>query len=130
LEQTDRDVVLAVRVYLWGTDQYFPLLSSPLGEENGQGSLWAWRGDMDLWTINKPPAYDFRTGNKKIKEFRKDTNCFELQYPFCLLHYSWDDPVRVDKKIKYYRESGFIPNMAHPKVFGGELKPLEDWMYE
>ena len=130
LQQTEQDVVLAVRVYLWGTDKYFPKLSSPLGEEKGQGSLWAWRGNLDLWTIDLPPAYDFRVGAKKIKEFRLDTNCLELQYPFCLLHYSWDDPERVEKKIKYYRESGFIPNMAHPKVFGGKLKPLEEWMRE
>jgi glycosyltransferase involved in cell wall biosynthesis len=130
LEQTDRDVVLAVRVYLWGKNKYFPLLSSPLGEELGQGSLWAWRGDMDLWTINKPPAYTFRAGNKEIKEFRIDTKCLELQFPFALLHYSWDDPDRVDKKVQYYRESGFIPNMKHPLDMGGEMKPLEEWMRE
>jgi len=130
LEQTDADVVMAVRVYLWGTEQYFPDLSSPLGEESGQGSLWAWRGNLDLWTINVPPAYDFRVGKKKIKDFREDTKCIEIPYPFCLLHYSWDDPDRVNEKIKYYRESGFIPNMLHPTVFGGELKPLEEWMRE
>jgi len=84
LRETDRDVVLAVRVYLWGTDEYFPKLSSPLDEPKGQGSLWAWRGSIDLWTIDVPPAYDFRLGKDKIKDFRLDTNCLELQYPFCL----------------------------------------------
>jgi glycosyltransferase involved in cell wall biosynthesis len=130
LEQFDGDTVLAVRVYLWGTKQYFPALSSPLGEEKGQGSLWAWRGNLDLWTVNVPPAFTFRAGDKDITEFRTDTKCLELQFPFCLLHYSWDDPERVKKKVKYYRESGFIPGMQHPITFGGKRKPLEEWMRE
>jgi glycosyltransferase involved in cell wall biosynthesis len=130
LEQTDKDVVLAVRVYLWGTEQYFPQLSSPLGEEFGQGSLWAWRGNLDLWTVDVPPAFTFRIGNKDVKDFREDAKTEEILFPFCLLHYSWDDPDRVEKKIKYYRESGFIPNMQHPLNFGGYLYDLEDWMCE
>jgi len=130
LERTDKDVILAVRVYLWGTCKYFPALSSPLGEVKGQGSLWAWRGNQDLYTVDVPPAYTFRIGKKHIKDFREDTECLELTYPYCLLHYSWDDPERVEKKIKYYRESGFIPNMRHPKDFGGKILPLEEWMRE
>ena len=130
LEGTDKDVVLAVRIYLWGNKQYFPLLSSPLGEVGGQGSLWAWRGDLDLWTVDVPPAYTFIVGNMDIKEFRTDTKCLELHYPLCLLHYSWDDPDKVEKKVHYYRESGFIPGMKHPLDMGGDLKPLEEWMVE
>ena len=130
LDQFNGDVVLAVRVYLWGTEQYFPLLSSPLGEEKGQGSLWAWRGNLDLWTVDAFPHFTFRVGDDPVKEFREDTECLELVYPFCLLHYSWDDPERVENKIKEHRESGSIPNMAHPKNFGGKLKPLEEWMRE
>jgi glycosyltransferase involved in cell wall biosynthesis len=130
LEQTDAETVMAVRVYLWGTKEYFPALSSPLGEELGQGSLWAWRGDLDLWTVNVPPAFTFRTGDLDITEFRTDTKCLELQFPFCLLHYSWDNPDRVNAKVTYYRASGFIPGMRHPLEMGGKRRPLEDWMYE
>jgi len=130
LDQSDGETVLAVRVYLWGTEQYFPALSSPLGEELGQGSLWAWRGDLDLWTVDVPPAFTFRTGDKHIKEFRTDTKCLELQFPFCLLHYSWDDPDRVNAKVTYYRSSGFIPGMRHPLDMGGKRKPLAPFMYE
>jgi len=130
LAQTDAETVLAVRVYLWGTEEYFPAMSSPLGEKDGQGSLWAWRGNLDLWTVDVPPAYYFRAGKKKIKEFRTDTKCLELLFPFALLHYSWDDPDRVNAKVTYYRESGFIPGMRHPLEMGGKRKPLESWMYE
>jgi glycosyltransferase involved in cell wall biosynthesis len=130
LNQFNGEVVLAVRVYLWGTKQYFPLLSSPLGEEKGQGSLWAWRGNLDLWTVDAFPHFTFRLGDDPIKEFRTDTECLELVYPFCLLHYSWDDSERVENKIKEHRESGSIPNMSHPIMFGGKLKPLEEFMFE
>jgi len=130
LKSTDAEVVLAVRVYLWGNCEYFPQLSSPLGEKKGQGSLWAWRGDLDLWTVDVPPAFTFRVGKKDIKEFREDTKCLELLFPYCLLHYSWDDHIRVEKKVRYYRRSGFIPNMKHPLEFGGKRKPLEEWMRE
>jgi glycosyltransferase involved in cell wall biosynthesis len=130
LSQTDAEVVMAVRVYLWGTKEYFPALSSPLDEPDGQGSLWAWRGNLDLWTVDVPPAFTFRTGDKDIKEFRTDTNCLELLFPFCLLHYSWDDPDRVNAKVTYYRASGFIPGMRHPLEMGGKRMPLEDFMYE
>ena len=44
METADEETILAVRVYLWGKDKHFPQLSSPLGEEKGQGSLWARRG--------------------------------------------------------------------------------------
>ena len=124
------ETVLAVRVYLWGTDQYFPQLSSPLGEALGQGSLWAWRGNLDLWTVDVPPAFTFRVGSKPVTEFRTDTKCVSVLFPYCLLHYSWDNPDRVNRKVQYYRESGFIPNMLHPLDFGGKLEPLKDFMYE
>jgi glycosyltransferase involved in cell wall biosynthesis len=130
LRKTDKDVVLAVRVYLWGTDEYYPKLSSPLGEEKGQGSLWAWRGNVDLWTVDAFPHFSIRVGEKHIKEFRTDTKCLELQYPFCLLHYSWDTPERAERKVKSHRESGSIPHMNHPLKIGGELLPLENWMRE
>lgn len=130
LENTDKDVIMAVRVYLWGKCEYFPQMSSPLGEEKGQGSLWAWRGNLDLWTVDVPPHFTFRIGNKPVEDFREDTNCMELLYPYCLLHYSWDDPERTKRKINFYRESGSIPNMRHPLEMGGKRKPLEEWMRE
>lgn len=130
LESTKANVVMAVRVFLWGKHNYLPGLSSPLGEPKGQASLWAWRGKLDLWTVDVPPAFTFRIGNKHIKDFRTDMKTLELLYPYCLLHYSWDDPVRVEKKVKYYRESGFIPGQLHPLDYGSPVKPLEEFMHE
>lgn len=127
---TDCDIVLAVRIYVWGKEKYFPLLSSPLGEQFGQGSLYAWRGSIEMKTIDVPPAYTFVANGKEIQEFRKDMKTLELFFPYCLLHYSWDDIERVEKKIKYYRESGFIPGMVHPLLFGGNLAILPDFAHE
>lgn len=130
LESTSKDIILAVRVYLWGTDYYFPKLSSPLDEQLGQGSLYAWRGNLKLRTVNVPPAYTFKVGEKHIQDFRYDMNTLEILFPKCLLHYSWDNEERVEKKIAEYRESGLIPNQLHPLQFGGSLKPLEWFMRE
>ena len=130
LENTENDVVLAVRVYLLGEYQYFPKLSSPLGEKYGQGSLWAWRGSVDLWMIDQFPHFFIRIGGTKINELRTDAKCLELIFPYCLLHYSWDTPERTDAKLKYHRESGLTPNIKHPLEYGGNLKDLESFMHE
>lgn len=127
---TDADVVMAVRVYLWENNQYFPTMSSPLGEEKGQPSLWAWRGNIDLWTVDAFPHFTLRVGNKPIKDLRKDTKCLELLYPYCLLHYSWADKESLETKVNYHRKSGLTPESWHPLGFAGALKPCEEFMRE
>jgi glycosyltransferase involved in cell wall biosynthesis len=129
-ERTKCDVVMAVRVYLWGEDKYLEKLSSPFGELSGQASLYAWRGSLGMRTVDVPPAYTFRAGDRHISDFRIDMKTAQLFYPHCILHYSWDDRQRVDEKLKTYRESGFIPGQLHPLEFGGNLKDLEWFMHE
>ena len=124
------ETVLAVRVYLWGLEEYFPKLSSPLGEPNGQGSLYAWRGNLDLWTVDAFPHFTFRLGDMPIKEFRTDTECLELVFPYCLLHHSWDTLERAEIKVAYHNKSGLTPGMRMPTEWGGNRKPLLDFMYE
>jgi glycosyltransferase involved in cell wall biosynthesis len=126
LEKSDKDYIMAVRIYFWGTDQYFPRMSSPGGQL--EPSLWAWRGSLDFWTINNPPAYFFRVGDKKTEDMATDAT--SLFPPYCLLHYSWDSPDRVEHHIKNYRDSGFMPGYDSPLQFAGSLSPLEEWMRE
>ena len=126
----DYETIVAVRVYLWGMDKYFPKLSSPLGEPNGQGSLWAWRGNLGLRTVDAFPHFTFRLGKTPVTEFRTDTKCLELVFPYCLLHYSWDTIQHVEKKLAHHRESGITPGMRSPLEFGGELQPLEEFIHE
>lgn len=131
LSETDCNVVMAVRMYMWGKDKHFPYMSKPgEGHTVFEASLWAWRGNLDLWTINVPPAYVFRIGTTEIKDFRNDTKTLELFPPYCLIHYSWDDPERVNKKVKIYRESGLIPGQMHPLNFAGPLEDLPEWLRE
>lgn len=128
---TGNDVVMAVRMYLWGGDKHFPHMSKPgTSHADFETSLWAWRGGVDLWTVNAPPAYTFKIGNKDIKDFRNDAKTLELFPPYCLIHYSWDDPERVKEKIKIYRDSGLIPNMQHPLDFAGPPEDLPEWVRE
>lgn len=128
-EDENTDILMAVHFYLWGKDQYFPWMSSP-NHTTPEACLFAWRGRLDLKTIDNPPAYFFRIGDKRIEDFRKDTHASEIFPPFAMIHYSWDDPLKVDQKIKVYRESGFIPGMLHPLEFAGPLEPLPEWLHE
>lgn len=131
LEETDCDFVMAVRIYLWGLDRHFPHMSKP-GRKNKEWhpSLWGWRGSKDFWTVNVPPAFDFKVGDKKITHLQHQERVLELFPPYCLLHYSWDDPERVKQKIKVYRESGLISGMRHPLDFAGPLEPLPEFARE
>lgn len=128
---TDCDYVMVTRIYMWGETQHFPDLAKPGdGHEKWEPSLWAWRGNQDFWMVDVPPAFTFRIGSLDVKDLHYDANTLDVFPPYALLHMSWDDPVRVEMKIKTYRESGLIPNMLHPTQFGGSLAPLEDWMVE
>lgn len=128
LEETDAQVVMLVKLYLWGKTQHFPNMAKPAEPHTVyEPSLWAWRGNLDLWTINVPPAYDFRVGDTKVNDFFREYNTLNLYPPFCAMHYSWDDPQKVSEKVKIYRESGLISGMQHPLEFAGEPVPLPSW---
>lgn len=129
LENMDHDYVMVTKFYLWGLDKHFPWLAAP-DHENFECGLWAHRGDQDFWMIDNPPAFDFRIGNRKIADLHFDANTFDLKVPYSELHYSWDDPARVEWKLKVYRESGLIPGMLHPLQFGGPLEDLPEYLHE
>ena len=131
LNGTDCDFVMVTRFYLWGTDQHFPHMAKPEARHKfHEPSLWAWRGDVDFWTIDVPPAFTFRIGELEVKDLHFDAKTLDLFPPYALLHLSWDNPDRVEKKIHVYRESGLIPGMLHPLDMGGPLEPLPDVLRE
>jgi len=105
-------------------------MAKPGKERKWEASLWAWRGSQDFWTVDLPPAFNFRIGELTVKDLRNDASTLELFPPYCLLHYSWDDPRRVDNKVRIYRESGLIPGQRHPLDFGGPLEPLPEFAHE
>jgi len=129
LSQVKEDFVLVTRIYFWGCDQHFPNLAKPAEDhKNWEPSLWAWRGKIDFKTVNVPPAFTFRIGDKHIDDLRTQASVTDFLPPYALLHRSWPDPEFVKKKIETYRRSGLIPTMAHPMDFGGPLEKLKWWM--
>lgn len=131
LEETDQDFILVTRFYLWGLDQHFLYLSKPgEGHVQYEPSLWAWRSKIDFWVVPVPPAFTFRIGGIDIKDLHTDTKALDLFPPYALLHKSWDDPGRVQQKVKTYRESGLIPGQLHPLQYGSPLVSLPDFLHE
>ena len=124
LEETTQDFLTIRRLYLWGLDMHFPMMAAP------GASIWGWRGTQDFWTVDVPPAYDFRVGATKVKNLVEQFKVLELPYPYCLLHYSWDDAEAVKKKVQIYRESGLIPGQLHPLEFAGYLEALPEFAHE
>lgn len=131
LEESKAEVVMATFFYLWGTDMYFPWMCKLKNEHRDfETALWAWRAELDLWTTNVPPAYNFRLGDKKITEFRTDFKAEEIFPPLANMHFAWDTPERAQMKVDTYRKSGLIPGMLHPLNFGGPLEPLPSYLHE
>lgn len=129
LADITQEFVMVTRIYFWGEGWHFPYLAKPEKEhKHWEPSLWAWRGSLDFKTVDVPPAFTFRIGDRDIKDLHYDSTAMDLLPPFALLHRSWPDPQFVKKKIETYRESGLIPGMLHPLEFGGPLERLEWWM--
>lgn len=129
LAETESNVVMAVRMYLWGTKEHFSNMSKPGKEhEKYEGALWAWRPKIELFTVDRPPAYTLTLGSHPVnKGLNKATGVEVVMPPYCLLHYSWDDPDITHRKVAVYRDSGLIPTQLHPLDFAGPLKALPEW---
>lgn len=132
LEETQADFVMAVRLYLWGKHNHFPQMAKPglPDHDKWEASLWAWRGHLDFWTVDVFPHFTFRIGSLPVTDLRTDAKTLEIFPPLCLLHHSWDDPKRVDEKVRIHRESGSIQEQLHPLNFAGRLEPLPEWAVE
>lgn len=132
LESTGQDFVMVVRIYLWGLGEHFPHMAKPWPDHHDRWapSLFAWRESIDFWTVDVPPAFDFRVGDEAIADLSVQQKVLPLYPPYCILHFSWDDPDRVKRKVEAYRESAFIPGMAHPLDFAGPREPLPEWARE
>ena len=61
---------MAVRIYLCERIKHFPKMAQPAG--HWEASLWAWRGNIDFWTVDAFPHYTFRIGDKKVKDLHEE----------------------------------------------------------
>ncbi|KKN02885.1 hypothetical protein LCGC14_1113260 [marine sediment metagenome] len=104
------------RVYFWGDDQIFPNLHKP------NTSIWAWKKEVNVRALEADPWHL----TMKIADLRP--NGLHLQFPLCLLHYSWPSPEATDEKLNFYRTSGVQPTAMHPEGFAGPKAPAEWFM--
>jgi hypothetical protein len=128
LEWTDKDFVQITQIFLWGKDKYFHNLSF-MGGKWAQG-LWAWKLSTGLKILDRMPHYMFSLDGQEPTDINKTGRELNVQPPYCFLHCGWQTEEETQAHIKYYRDTGLIPDMAHPLQFGGEPVPLLDWMVE
>lgn len=122
IKHTKSNAIYVTRLYLWGEDEHFPELAKPSGDWSP--SLWAWRANTGLrFTTNK-------VNHTHEMMFRfPEEEVLKLMPPYCLLHRPWPDEETLQKKLKFYRESGQHPHIKHPKEVY-ELEPLPEWANE
>lgn len=119
LEEASRNnlkVALAYRIYMWGKYKYFPELN-----KHGQG-LYAFTRDSGIRFIEGHPYKTELVNNESLK------NVYKFLEPEVLLHYFCSDQETVEKKMKFYIDSGEIPGYVHPLKSCGRLKEIEPWM--
>jgi glycosyltransferase involved in cell wall biosynthesis len=108
--------IKAYHVYLYLQDQWFPDMNIP-----GK-FLWGWKRNFHVVLSERDPwgiVYDAIPPSDK---------CYELGYPYSLLHYSWTDEELIEKKLKFYNDSGKMGKIGHPLLIGGHPEPKQDWM--
>jgi len=127
LTETTKDFIQVTQIFLWGYDKYFKDLSFQGGWMQG---LWAWRLSTGLKIIDKMPHYEFSLDGKTSVDINKTNRYQNILPPYCFMHFGWETEEMVQKHIKYYTETGLIPNMAHPLSFGGHPQPILEWMIE
>lgn len=125
MEKTKLDFIYITRLYLWKDEGHFPRLSHPVKKRRYEPSLWAWRTST---------GFRFKEGNspqehQQFSFLPDDSRIARMMPPYCLLHCPWPDDETVEKKLKFYRESGEVPNMKHPLEYAGEIEPLPEWAY-
>jgi hypothetical protein len=126
-ENTKKDFIQVTQLFLYGKDQFFPSLSA---SPNWMQGLWAWRASTGLRVIDHMPHFEFTLDGIHSLDINKSGREENILPPYCFMHYGWQSEEQVMKHIEYYRNSGLIPNMVHPKIFGGKLAPLPDFAVE
>ena len=116
IEQCAFDYIFFNRLYVYHKTQYFPRLN------DAGTSLWSWRAGK-LQSDNEAIFAAGFSALRKVGKWERLNLC----KPYAGLHCFAPDDEEIERKLKFYRDSGFSPNMLHPLKFGGELEPLPDW---
>lgn len=104
------------RLYMWGTDKYFPHLNRNLDLK--YTSLWAWMPGVIKIRSDESRAFHTITGISN--------NPYRILPPNCLLHYSWS-PETIKDKLDFYHAIGLKMNNPGDMVSYGKVAELPEW---
>lgn len=107
--------IFLYRLYIYHDNQYFPDMNKP-----GQ-SLWAWKANTKL------KADETNPWQHMILNIPNER--YNLEKPFCCLHYFCPDEETIQRKIEFYRRIAEIPEIVHPLRTGGVLETLPEWAH-
>jgi hypothetical protein len=130
MENTTKNFILPVQIFLWKKTEYFPHLSKHGGYGDWMHGIWAHRTNINLKVIDKMPHYEFTLDGKTSIDPIKMNDYEQVDPPCCYLHNGWETEEMTIKMVKYYRETGLIPLQNYPLHFGGKPEPILDWMVE
>lgn len=110
------DSIYAYRYYIGPGAVYWPDLNKP-----GQ-SLWAWR----------PAVCNilFDESNPWGTIFSSQCGILRLEPPLVLLHHCWPTEEEIQRKNTFYKATGEIKGVLHPKKFAGTPSSLPDYAHE
>jgi len=115
IETSPHNYIYFNRLYTYHQTHYFPKLNRP------GTSLWSWKAGL-----LRADDVDFAAGFSSLREVRKGSR-LELSFPYAGLHCFAPDDGEIERKLRFYRDSGLSPTMLHPLDFGGKLELLPDW---
>ena len=115
-EASGAKAIFLHRLYIYLDKLYCPEMNKP-----GQ-SLWAWRLDSGIVADERNP-WDHVILNVPKERYL-------LDHPNSCLHRYYPDEETIERKLKFYRESGQHPSMLHPLQTQGVMAELLEWMRE
>lgn len=107
--------ILIHRVYLWGTEEYFPDLS-----ESKKKWTWAWKSDCGMEARNSEEwgvIWD---------NIPSDQESAYWQPPLAVLHNFCPDQETVQRKLNFYQNNGHMV-VVHPLQMGSGVSKKLDW---
>lgn len=121
-EEQEKLAVFARRVYMWGNTHHFPEM------HKADTSLWAFRADAGVRADEADPLH-LTMGWRGLSNLASlHTLALHLEFPACLLHFTWQSEQATQKKLDFYRTSGIQPGARHPRKFAGPIAPTAEFM--
>lgn len=119
IKSCTKNALSVSRIYMYKQKHYFETLSKPAFDDFTP-SLWAWKANQGYRALETDPlTHDFNFDIWKESQ--------EIQIPYALLHHFYEDDDKMEKKLELRRKTG-EPHARNPKLFGGKILPIEEWM--